>query len=139
MRKSKPTSRMVRKHRLYTYAELSRALGVHKRTIRKWVETEGLPVIDDQRPHMFEGSEVKLFLDQRNEKRKQPCPLGHIFCFKCKTPRRPAMNALDYAPSNIGAGMIYGLCERCLTLMSQRIGHADLALKWPNAEVKIKH
>lgn len=128
---------MVGKHRLYTYAELSHALGVHKRTIRQWVKSNGLPVIDDQRPHLLEGMAVKDFLDERNAKRKRPCPPGHIYCFKCNAPRRPAFNALDFRPSDIGSGSISGLCEICSTVMDQRISYEKLARKWPDAEVKL--
>jgi len=44
---------------------------------------------------------------------KQPCQLGEFYCFRCRAPRRPALNMADYHPRTALRGQLSGICSGC--------------------------
>jgi hypothetical protein len=116
-----PNARLVKIHRTYTVEEIARVLGVHKHTVRRW-EKDGLRSIDDHRPKLFRGLDVRRFLAERREKAKRPMRPGQMFCFKCRTARLPYGGLADLLPMNVSAANLRGMCE-CGTLMHRRVSH----------------
>ncbi|WP_430417027.1 helix-turn-helix domain-containing protein [Parasphingorhabdus sp.] len=92
---------LVKQHFNYSADDISRLLDVHKNTVRKWIK-HGLPVIDDDRkPKLVLGSDLRSWLEQKRKSAKQPCRPGELFCLKCKIPKRPALDMVDYIPKTI--------------------------------------
>ena len=54
----RPDGRRAKSLRSYSIDEIARLLGVHRNTVRHWIRN-GLPVLDDRRPNLILGSELK--------------------------------------------------------------------------------
>lgn len=124
-------------HHSYTTRELADRLGVHKNTIRHW-QSNGLRPIDDQRPYVFDGAVVRQFLKLRNESQKRPCPVGMLYCFRCRQPRRPSPTCVEYAPMRTGAGNLRAQCGECGARMCRRIRQDAICGILPGLLVQIR-
>ena len=119
----------------YSVDELARCLDVHKNTVRHW-QIKGLEPIDKSRPVLFHGVTVRAFLASRNASRKRPCPPGTLYCFRCRMPRSPALNMVDFVALLPGTGNLRALCECCETIMHRRVRKADIARTMPGCTVQ---
>ncbi len=128
----------VKLHRSYSTRELATCCGVHKNTVRNW-QGEGLEPIDQSRPMLFHGATVRAFLSRRNAGRKRPCPPGTLFCFRCREPRRPALEMVEYRPLKPTSGDLCAICEACEAIMHRRVRKADLPKAMPGLAVQIAH
>jgi hypothetical protein len=126
----------VKLHRAYSIGELAERLAVHKNTVRHW-QHDGLQPIDNNRPILFQGATIRAFLSKRNASRKRPCPPGTMYCFRCRTPRPPALGMVDYIPLNAVSGNLKAICAICDTIMHRRARHALLAAILPCCDVQI--
>jgi hypothetical protein len=124
MGRKHPNPRSVKIHRSYAVEEAAEVLGVHKNTCRNWLR-QGLTPIDDHHPILISGRTLREFLSSRREKSKSPCPPGHLYCFRCRAPKRPAGNMADYVPKNLRVGALVAICADCDAWM-RRIVRADL-------------
>jgi len=129
--------RRIKVHRPYAVDEAARALGVHTNTVRAWI-AQGLPALTTRRPTLILGSELRTFLEARRKRAKRPCVPGTIFCFKCRAASRPALGMFDFVAHSATGGNLKALCERCGTVMHQRVARASIALKMPGIEVQFK-
>lgn len=120
--------RRVKVHRSYTVQELARTIGGHENTVRRWITKEGLPTIDDSRPTLVSGAEVKAFLEARHRSRKRPCAPEQMYCFRCREARTPALSMADCIPIDDATGNLTGLCPACGTLMNKRVALARLGV-----------
>jgi excisionase family DNA binding protein len=117
--------RRVKIHRTYSVAEAAKLLDVHKHTVGRWIDS-GLPLIEQKRPFLIHGSDLRAFLQARRPK-KQPCRSGEIYCVACRTPRRPAGDMADYIPKTATSGLLRGICPVCDRLMHRVTRVASLA------------
>lgn len=124
-------------HHSYTARELADRLGVHKNTIRHW-QRHGLRPIDERRPYVFDGADIRQFLRSRLERQKQPCPVGTIYCFSCHEPRPPSPTSIEYAQTSVGAGNLRALCCKCGTVMCRRVRQDAIAAVLPGLLVQIR-
>jgi hypothetical protein len=127
--------RTVKLHRSYSVPELAACFGVHKNTVRHW-QRDGLEPLDGGRPILFHGSTIRAFLSKRNASRKRPCPVGTLYCFRCRAPRLPAGGMIDYLSINAVSGNIRALCAICETVMHRRASKAALTSIMPGCEVQ---
>ena len=128
--------RRIKVHHSYTVEEAARALGVHKNTVRGW-RRKNLKPIDNRKPILFAGKDLRDFLERMNRGRKQPSPKGHFYCFRCRAPRRPAMGMVDYVPITTVSGNLRAFCIECETLMHRRARLADLHTIMPGITVQL--
>jgi excisionase family DNA binding protein len=134
MAKRKIDARRIRIHRNYTIAEAAQRLGVHKNTVKTWLGG-GLPHIRSPRPILILGHDLKRFLDDRKRKARKPCPIGHLFCLKCRAPRRPAGKMLDYEPITPTSGNLKGICETCETFIYRCVALAKIGAVAPDCQI----
>jgi hypothetical protein len=99
--------------------DVSRALGVCKATVRRWLKA-GLPALTDQKPALVLGKDLIAFLKTRAPV-KQTCRIEECFCLSCQTPRRPAFGEVELRLQEGGGGMITGLCRQCSSTMNKRV------------------
>lgn len=112
-------------HRTYTVEETARLYGVHRRTVRNWI-AEGLLVLRAQKPHLIPGRDLKDFLKSRRQSARRPCRPGELFCLRCRQPRPPDGDMLDYLPITPTLGNFRGICPACETFMHRRVSRAKI-------------
>ena len=107
-------------HRSYTVEEVSCLFSVHKNTVREWVK-KGLRICDNQRPMLILGSDLREFIQAKNTKRKQKCRLYEMYCLRCRAPRKPADNMIEYEPISNITGRLIGICSCCEGIINKFI------------------
>jgi hypothetical protein len=120
----------------YSVSEIADRLGVHKNTVRHW-QAKGLAPVDDGRPALFHGAAIREFLIGKKRERKRPCPLGTLYCFRCREPRAPALGMVDYVQLKPGSGNLRALCVSCEAIMHRRVRQDALAAIMPGIDVQI--
>ena len=125
MRKRHPNPRLAKIHRNYTVDEVAQLFDVHRNTVREWVK-RGLPTNDGKRPMLILGRELVAFLTVRRAKNKRPCLPGEIYCVRCRAPRAPAGEMVDYVPLTATLGNLVAICSACETMMYRRVSLARL-------------
>lgn len=135
--------RRAKIHRSYTVEEAARLFGVHKQTVRNWINA-GLPVLASKRPILIHGSDLRDFHEQRRKKRQHKCRPGELFCLKCRAPKRPAGDMLDYLPMSLVSGNFRGICPTCNGLIHRRVSLAqvdvakgDCAVAYPHGQQRL--
>ncbi len=112
--------RRAKIHRNYSFEDIARLFGVHKQTVRNW-QRDGLPVLTEKRPYLVMGDALRTFLDKRRQSSKQRCKDGELYCLRCRAPRSPAGDMLDYIPVTLISGNLQGICPTCEALMYRRV------------------
>ena len=120
-----PNPRLVKIHRNYTVDEITHLLDVHKNTVREWIK-RGLPTVNYQRPKLILGRNLSAFLQARRVKNKQPCKPGEIYCVRCRAPKAPAGNMVDYQRKTETLGNLFAICPDCGAGMNRRVSLAKL-------------
>jgi len=85
---------------------------------------------------LFLGAEVHRFLGDRRSRRRQPCPAGHMYCFRCRTPKPPFGGIVDLLPVSATIADLRGICE-CDAFMHRRVSHRTIAEAALNLSVTI--
>lgn len=137
MSRRPPQLRRLNVHRNYTKDEVARARGVHPNTVGNWIK-DGLEVCDGMRPTLIRGGALHAYLDQRSVKAKRPCGPGQLYCFRCRSPRPPADETLEFEPLNRTSGTLVALCATCGTLMYRCVRLADLDRVRGDFEVTVR-
>jgi hypothetical protein len=130
----RPNARLVKLHRSYTVEEISSLFGIHKNTVRTWIK-QGLQPIDRRRPMLVYGRVLIRFLHNRHARSKRPCPPGHMYCLKCRSPKRPAGGMADYLSITATFGNLRALCPDCGTFMHRRAAVAQLRIIGPDWDI----
>ncbi|WDI30264.1 helix-turn-helix domain-containing protein [Hyphococcus flavus] len=129
--------RSVHAHLNYEVAELAKAVGVCRSTVRNWIRDGLLPVIEDQRPQLIVGEDFKRWYQQRLNSRKRSCCPGEMFCMKCRRPRAPALGMVDYVFNSKAAGSLTALCSVCESPMFRACGLDRIGQTMPSIHVSI--
>lgn len=127
----------VKIHRSYTIAELATCCGVHRNTVRHWMK-HGLEPLDTSRPLLLHGASIRVFLSKQRSSRKRPCPPGTLYCFRCRLPRKPALDMVDFVPMSERSGNLRALCEVCETIVHRRARRADLPRIMPDCTIQFE-
>lgn len=125
MKKRHHNPNRAKTHRNYTVEEAADLYGVFKGTVRNWIKA-GLPVLNDKRPMLILGSDLTAFHRAKNTKNKQTCKPGEMYCLKCRAPKKPDSNMVDYEAITEKIGNLVGICPDCYTTMNRRVSRAKL-------------
>jgi len=136
MKRKSQDWRRVKIHRNYDPADLSRLFDISRNAVWNWRKA-GLRPIEGTKPMLFLGAELRRFLKERRNKRKRTTPPGHLFCMRCRDPRRPAGGMVDYLPLSTTVGNLRALCPDCEAWMFRRARRLDLDRVMPGIEVKV--
>ena len=120
-----PNPRLAKIHRNYSVEDASRLFSIHKNTVRNWLR-EGLKPIDDQRPTLIQGSELRRFLAERRARSRQTCGPGRLYCLPCRAPRVPAGKIADCIQVGDTSGTLQGICPECNRMIYRRVNPQKL-------------
>ncbi|WP_143314071.1 helix-turn-helix domain-containing protein [Colwellia sp. UCD-KL20] len=113
-------------HRSYTVEEAAMLYEVHKRTVRNWI-IKGLVVCDDKRPLLILGRDLRLFLQQQRKANKRKCKPSELYCLKCREPRTPDQNTIEFIEETTTKGRVIATCSVCNSLMNKYFKLESLA------------
>jgi excisionase family DNA binding protein len=116
----KPNWRAIRIHRTYSVDEAARSLGVAKVTVRRWIASGSLPVIDDCKPTLILGVELSAYVKGRRMA-KHKCRLDQCYCMRCREPKAAALSEAELIQTKGASAMVRMLCETCATVMHKRL------------------
>jgi hypothetical protein len=105
-------------HRSYTVEEAALLYCVHKRTVRNWI-IKGLAVCDDKRPLLILGADLKQFIKQQRQVNKRSCKPSELYCFKCREPRLPDQNTIEFVQETSTKGRVISACSVCNSMMNK--------------------
>lgn len=109
----------------YYVSDIVEMLGVSSRTVYYWMQ-EGLPPVDNQKPYIFHGTDLREFLAKRQRKRKRKCKEDEMFCCKCRQPRRVIDNKTSLILTKSMNPMLTGNCEVCNTQINRAVSRKVL-------------
>ena len=112
-------TRIVRAKQNYSTEEIADLFKIHINTVHAWYKA-GLSRIDNQKPCLVFGQDLKDFLDAKNRSKKHPCAPNELFCCKCQKPSRPKDNlvCIKVTPARTN---IVGYCATCGTKINKAI------------------
>lgn len=125
MGKRLPNPRLAKIHRNYTIEETAILYGVHKNTVGNWIK-QGLPVCGNKRPFLIIGRDLRVFIETKRVKNKRPCKPDEIYCMRCRAPKKPAEDLVEYKATTDTLGNLVALCPDCESIMNRRISLAKL-------------
>lgn len=125
MKKRLYNPNLAKIHRSYSVEEVADLYGVFKGTVRAWIKA-GLPTLNQKRPLLIRGSELAAYHRARRTKNKQACKAGEMFCFKCRIPKKPDGNMVEFQSVTEKIGNLVGICPTCYTIMNRRVSIAKL-------------
>jgi hypothetical protein len=120
-----PNPRLAKIYRSYSVEEVSRLFRVHKNTVRNWLG-RGLTAIDEQRPIVIRGVELRRFLTDRRARAKQTCGPGRMYCLPCRAPKVPAGNMAECIQTGETTGTLQGICPDCDRMIYRRVNPEKL-------------
>jgi hypothetical protein len=100
----------------YTVAELTTILGVNEKTILRWIDGGLKPLVGCEKPYLIAGSELQVFIKNKDEKRRVELKSHEFFCFGCKRPRRAKRGS-----KKLLGDKMKGVCAVCNGKMSKTI------------------
>lgn len=102
--------------RCYDVDMLGRLYGVHEKTILGW-KRKGLKPINNKKPFLFYGYDVKEFVGKMNEENKCSTEFHQLFCSKCQEGKDPFKKEIQLIPANHKCIKITALCRDCKSKM----------------------
>jgi len=126
----------IKIHRSYTVIDVSEALGVHPKTVRNWIRV-GLPVIDNRRPLLIHGSDLKVYLKQKRKTYMYKCEMHEIYCFKCKEPKNPNIESVRFISKPAGMAQMSGRCKECGCQANKYVSWRNVNQIWLELEGKL--
>jgi helix-turn-helix protein len=131
-----PNPRLAKIHRSYAVEDVSRLFKIHKNTVRNWLG-QGLAPIDDSRPTLIRGQELRRFLTERRVRLKQVCGPGRIYCLPCRAPKVPAGNIADCVQTTDTVGTLQGICPDCIRMVYRRVNPQKLKAVRGDLEITV--
>ena len=125
MKKNNHNPNRAKIHRNYTVEEIAELFDTHKNTVRNWVK-RGLPAMNEKRPLLILGYELRAYLQKRRTKNKKTCKINELYCMRCRTPQMPAGNMADLTCITEKIGNLEAICPHCHAMMNKRVSIAKL-------------
>ncbi len=135
MKRRHLNQQLVKRNRNYSVNDVSNLLGVHKSTVRNWVKTKGLMIIDDRRPMLIVGCDLYSFIKRQKRKNKRKCEAGELFCVKCRIPQMAIGQEIICHPMTPTIGRIEATCLQCSSTMNRFVNISKATKVFTNLKV----
>jgi len=130
------TPSRIKSNRNYTVIDVSEMLGVHPKTVRKWIRV-GLPVVDTKRPLLINGADLKVHLMQKRRAILFDCEKHEMCCFQCKEATKPSIESVLFIAKPAGMAHMTGVCEECGCRMNKYVSWRDVNEIWLELKGKL--
>jgi len=104
----------ARRHWYYTRQELCELFGVCDTTITNW-KNRGLTTIDERRPDVFHGFDVRCFLSQIRLGAWREPKNGRLFCPSCQRYVPMVCDSIQLRRDELERNKVNGTCIHCDT------------------------
>jgi hypothetical protein len=114
----------IRENYSYTVQEIADLFGVTIATVRRWIRTDGLKRIPKVRPHLVHSSDLRCFLEQRQNANKHVCAENEVYCTGCRSPQIPepgSGNITERPNKTIHFKSKCGVCSRRINRYIRRV------------------
>lgn len=125
---------LIKDNYTYNLEQIADLLRVDVVTIRRWISKEGLKRIPKVRPYLVHSSELKTFLNGRQEKRTFRCADNEVPCMSCRAAREPATGSGEIILQPNGCVRLRALCGICGAICYRAIKVQDWSEKHPLAQ-----
>jgi site-specific recombinase XerC len=109
-RRHDPTK--ARRHWIYSREEACALFGIRDGTITTWVR-RGLEPVDNKRPQLFSGYELRRFLTHMRWPHGRSPESGRLFCYSCFGFKSMLAGTIQTIPHGIGCFKVSGQCRDC--------------------------
>jgi hypothetical protein len=109
----------------YDIDAICRLCGIHPKTALAWLK-KGLEAIDNKKPILVYGYNLKAFLGNLNKLNKCSTSFEEMFCMKCKEPRSPLKKQIQLEQFEQKFLKTKALCQTCKTKMNKPYKLEDL-------------
>ena len=117
--------RLIKERESYSFRDVSKLLNIHIRTVQVW-KSEGLQTLNDLRPFLVMGYELKEFLSKRISSHRHKLKENEFYCTKCRKAVTSLENKVQLKLSNKTIGvnayreiLICGNCGFCNTRINR--------------------
>ena len=117
----------IKQNYAYSINEICESFGKQKNTVHSWIK-EGLKVIDNKKPFLIHGSDLKEFLQKRRDDQKSKCQDDELFCVRCKKPQKAWGNLADILIKAKNKVSLRALCAVCECKMNKDFKVKNFAL-----------
>lgn len=111
--------RLIKNRESYLFRQICEFLNIHPRTVQAWKQ-QGLPIINNEKPYLVMGYDLKEFLSKKQKDRKCKLQANEFYCTKCREAVRSTDNDvwIEVSEKTIGKQgfkefVIKGICEFC--------------------------
>ncbi|MFA5095686.1 MAG: hypothetical protein WC447_03455 [Candidatus Paceibacterota bacterium] len=120
-------TRLIKSRASYSPSEIAKLFGIDRKTVSRWIK-EGLKVIEGGTRPLVMGEDLKVFITNKQTKRRPKLAQNEYFCMKCHKPvkARPGSEQTIKTGKKIGKGdweqiNKIGNCEHCGTKLNKFI------------------
>ena len=107
-----------------TLDDICNLFNVNHQTVREWIR-RGLKTIDNGKPILIYGNDLKAFLGKQNQSNKCHTEFNQMFCMKCQDSRGVYKNQIQLE-ANQQFLRAKGLCRDCKSVMNKSYKLSDL-------------
>ena len=122
---------LIKDNYTYSLEQIADLLGVDVVTVRRWISKEGLKRIPKARPYLVHSSELKTFLNGRQERRTFKCGDNELPCMSCRAAREPATGSGEAIYQPNGCIRFQALCSQCGAMCCRAIKGREWSEKHP--------
>jgi integrase len=112
-----PDKRKIRESKTYSVSELSEELDNSEPTVMTWIDTGGLPTIDDEKPILVYGWAFKKWHQEWWAGRKKPCGPLEFYCCHCKANTTAKVQTIQFTDWGNGNWRGTAVCSVCDGIM----------------------
>lgn len=127
------STRFLKTNYSYCLDQITDLYSVDIATVRRWIRVDGLKRIPGVRPYLVHSSDLKAFLERRQNARRHPCAQHEVYCFSCRLPRTPQMGSGLAEPLPNATTRFKAKCSTCGGKIFKAIGRSNWSEEHPFA------